>query len=248
MNGLRKVNNWSNGYDFAFSSNNRCDWLRWNKPTADMSQTQHQILLALSLLSEVWAPDKWRVTIDSFTYGFPDEQEFEYVMMPGTVDRPQWALKQLGCRVKQEVAKKRAKVPNQEWGMSAVGPTISGWIRIAMPKGARAQGWLFADEDGFLRQNYEMRCAPEVQGLRSIWLKLCEANSSSDLSLFVREVGEIDLRLTLGATLFNPENEPRATETLVQGVPLRRWQEVNSGLLNGLFEQLKQAGWEHVQE
>jgi hypothetical protein len=65
------------------------------------------------------------------------------------------------------------------------------------------------------------------------------------MSLVVNMTGEIQILTSIGISFFNPENDTRSPDRIVQCATVNAWQKVNLGLQQVVISKLKQLGWNH---
>lgn len=240
-----RITDWVNSpYDFAFRSNNLTLWFKWQQTEDNVTALHEQIFRAVACLSQLWQPQSLSFQLAPFEYSLPDMAQVKFFSATGSIDQPELITQNLRETLAIELGKLNNDHPDQTWAIENAGPASDGWLRIGVPKGTKLEDdWYFVTEDGNCPADYEVRPAGRLGKVDTIWVALCDASSGSDLSIFVESLGDVEIRLTLGASVYNPASDPRYRGIILHDASLGLWQNLNQDLLNFVLDQLKISGW-----
>ncbi|MBN3895954.1 MAG: hypothetical protein HWQ41_12015 [Nostoc sp. NOS(2021)] len=235
----RMVDIHDQGIDVIFRDNNRLDEFEWSNDDATLEDTLQQSIRAFSLLTQLWLPEYWMVEISPFVFDYPDT-ETENFQVSSDLSSSDFdkAAQSIQHRLNQYADSERP------WSLKSIQTSHNGWNRLALPSGVRASDlWGIVDPDDNLRGSYIWRPAPQIAGQQTIWINIQDANAATHFSLLVNMTGEIRIVTSIGISFFNPENDARSPNHVIQGASLNAWQQANLALQQTVIQELEQEGW-----
>jgi hypothetical protein len=208
------------GIDVVFYDNNRLERLCLEQ---DMESSESSALCIASarVFAELWRPDRFTVTLSAVDLGGPGEPR-PHVDLEGelVLDVPAGDM------------------------ITGIQGSVQGWNRIALPDGVEpGDTWSAVCADGMWPRAARVRPAPRLAGQATVWLRLEDAQPTSQFSLLVHSLGDAELRTMLGPSFFNPDNDPRTADYDVRGRPLRAWQAANLAIYDHTIAALEALGW-----
>lgn len=228
--------------DIIFRDNNRLDTFEWSDEDATLEDTFQQSIQGFSLLTKLWFPEYWMVEISPFILEHPDIETESFQVFS---DLPSSSDFNKAAGIIQHQLEKHLN-SHGSWSLRSIQTSYRGWNRLALPSGVTASdSWGIVDPDGIVRNSYIWYPAPQLAGMETIWIYLEDGNAATHFSLVVNMTGEIRISTSLGISFFNPENDERLPNNLIQGASIKAWQKINLALQQAIIEDLKQKGWTH---
>lgn len=227
--------------DVIFRDNNRLDEFEWSNDDATLEDTLQQSIRAFSVLTQLWLPEYWMVEISPFVFDYPDTEmkNFQVASDSSSSDFD---------KVAQSIEHQLNRYADSEhpWSLKSIQTSYNGWNRLALPSGVKVSDlWGIVDPDDNLRSSYIWRSAPQIAGQQTIWINIQDANAATHFSLVVNMTGEIRILTSIGISFFNPANDARSPNHIIQGASLKTWQEANLALQQAIIQELEQQGWKH---
>lgn len=229
------------GIDIIFRDNNCLDEFEWSSEDATLEDTLQQSIQGFSLLTQLWLPEYWMVEVSPFVFEHPDTETESFQvssdLSSSDFDKAAESIQHL---LEQHTDS------DQPWSLRSIQTSHKGWNRLALPLGVTASdSWGIIDPDGIIRSSYVWRPAPPFAGQETIWIHIQDANAASHFSLVVKMTGEIRILANIGISFFNPENDARSPNHVVQGATVTAWQQANMALLQAVINELEHQGWNH---
>lgn len=230
------------GIDIIFRDNNCLKEWEWSREDATLEDTLQQSIQAFSLLTQLWLPEYWMVEISPFIFEYPDTKTESFqVSSDLSFSDFDKAAKSIQNVLGQHTDS------DQPWSLKSISTSYKGWNRLALPLGVTASdSWGIVDPDGIIRNSYIWQPSPRFAGQETIWIHIRDANAASNFSLVVNMTGEIRIIASIGISFFNPENDPRSPNHLVQEASINVWQQANMTLLQAVSDELKHQGWKDL--
>lgn len=234
------------GIDLVFKNNCRLDSFSWYNSPDEVKNGYSDWINAVAILSGLWRPAHFIIYLAPVIYGASTGDEFSFNLDT----HPGEEIDELAGRIEEaiqtEIIKQEsASGDDEQWGLTRIQSTAEGWCRIALPENSeKTSRWHIVYPDNLFPARYRSQNAPPLAGIPTIWISLDDGSASSHISLFVNALNDADLKLTLGATFFDPKADNRPAEHIVRGIPLKDWQAVNQKLVDDCEDKIVELGWE----
>jgi len=228
--GLTRVYEWDGpGYDVALLG--RCLSARYRR---EGSAAEAAVPAALHALGSLWAAERCPVELSG------PRIETLTLDASGPAGRL-WTL------IAGALEERRQAEPDAGWGLSAVGPAISGAVRLVIPHEAEeSTDWVIASDEGHVSRRYALTPGPSLAGFPSRWLRAEDVDLASNLSLYLPPDGGAEATLRLGPSFYCPDSDPRPDDLEVRGLPLREWQAAAGRALAAVEAELAANGWQRI--
>lgn len=232
----------TDAHDFVLMNNGSVYSYRLDDKRLDAVETEACLLRTAAMLLELWHPDGWTVETASYANGYQhSESVIELEAIPialGDKDGIDSVRKRQGRLRSSERA-------DQPWAISRFSGEGEGWIRTALPKGARSPQQLTVwTSDGWRPIGGEVQSASALCGMSTIWWKPEAHSTECELTFNVDGLGLAALTLILSINLLDADLDPRpASAITAAGIPLADWRAAQQRMTRMVLDRLEQQGW-----
>lgn len=230
------------GIDFVFRENNLEKNYIWES-YVNNENNYSSLLKVVSAFSTLWLPDYFEIDIAPTEIGSAIAKPVTIRISIESENFNQ--LEQIiSTSINEEIYKLKKTNDSSEFRLIEIRTSLYGWSRIILPQNVIAEKqWRIVDTDNIFPREYESKLAPIMDNKNSIWLRTGEAQQSYNIHLLVFSSYNASLKIQLGLNFFNPLNDPRSPNYLIEGIKIQEWQKLHLDSLINIENDIFNMGW-----